>query len=521
MALFMYGLTQTSDSLKRLTTGWLRSLLLIMTKNPLGSVVLGLTATMLAGSSSAITVMVVSFVSASLLALRQALEVMLGAAIGTTLTVQLISFNFIRYAPILVVLGVIILIVQRGRPNALLGTLTLGFGLIFYGMMVMISAVHTLSKLRAVRLLLLGLDHHHVLAYIMALAFTALIQNSATVIALTITFRLHGLIGLPTGLIIVLGANVGSTAAALYSAWLNGSRSAKRAATAYFLMKLTASLGAVAALPWLQDAVQFVDSAPGRQLADAHSLFNIAMALVFMPLAGPIARLMERWLPDMRPQPVSQLLDTDYLSDPPEALRRTWKEITRMAQVIDRQIISPLPDYLQAHGDDTARLMRQAESEVDLLHHVITHYLFRLAEAEHLTEESATDQVRMLYLANHLEHLSDTAIKIMQTRDQLAHRDFAWPDALWNETHRLLERLQSQYSRLCDAIARDDDNQALALVQENPDLLRQEGKMRLRILTHVDESQLPFISVLLELSDGLSLLTNRIAAVSRALLGIL
>jgi phosphate:Na+ symporter len=213
MALFMYGLTQTSDSLHRLTTGWLRSLLLVMTKNPLGSLVLGLTATMLAGSSSAITVMVVSFVSAGLLALRQALEVMLGAAIGTTMTVQLISFNFIHYAPILVVIGVIILIIQRGRQNAILGTLTLGFGLIFYGMMVMISAVHTLSHLRAVRSLLLGLDHHQVLAYLLALAFTALIQNSATVIALTITFRVHGLISLPTGLIIVLGANVGSTAA--------------------------------------------------------------------------------------------------------------------------------------------------------------------------------------------------------------------------------------------------------------------------------------------------------------------
>lgn len=519
--MFMYGLTQTSDSLKHLTTGWLRALLLVMTKNPVGSLVLGLIATTLAGSSSAITVMVVSFASAGLLALRQALEVMLGAAIGTTLTVQLISFDFIRYAPILVVIGVMILIIQRGHQNALLGTLTLGFGLIFYGMMVMIGAVHTLSHLSSVRRALLVLDHHQVLAYLLALTLTALIQNSATVIALTITFRLHGLISLETGLIIVLAANVGSTAAAVYSAWLNGSRSAKRAATAYFLMKFTASLGTVLALPWLQSAVQVVDTAPGRQLADAHSLFNIATALLFMPFLGPIARLMERWLPDIRPQPISQLLDTEFLQDPVEALSRAGKEIARTAQIIDNQIMAVLPEYLQIPREALSRTMRQAESDVDLLHHAITHYLFRLRDVGHLTEAHRIEQIRLLYLANHLEHLSDTAIKIISTRDKLMRRNFVWSGPLWEDISRLLEQLQSQYSRLANAVARDDDAQALALVQENPDLLREEGKVRLRMLTHVDESQLPAASTMLELSDDLSLLTNRIAAVSRALLGIL
>jgi Na+/phosphate symporter len=165
--------------------------------------------------------------------------------------------------------------------------------------------------------------------------------------------------------------------------------------------------------------------------------------------------------------------------------------------------------------------MRQGESDVDLLHHAITHYLFMLGEEEHLTDDNLTEQVRLLYLANHLEHLSDTAIKVMGTRDKLAHRNFVWPGPLWEDTHRLLERLQSQYSRLADAITRDDDVLALVLVQENPDLLRQEGKRRLQMLTHVEESQWLFISLLLELSDDLSLLTNRIAAVSQALLGIL
>ncbi|POB09983.1 MAG: Na/Pi cotransporter family protein [Sulfobacillus thermosulfidooxidans] len=521
MALFTFGLSQTSDSLKRLTSSWLRSLLLVMTKNPLGSMVLGLGATMLAGSSSAITVMVVSFVSAGLLELRQALEVILGAAIGTTLTVQLISFNFIRYAPILVFAGVVIGIIQRGRDNASLGSLTLGFGLIFYGMMVMISAVHTLSTVPTVRFALARLDHNGLLAYLLAMIFTALIQNSATVIALAITFRIHGLISLPTGLIIVLAANVGSTAAALYSAWLGGSRSAKRTAGAYFLMKLTASLAAVLALPWLETAVRFIDHSPGRQLADAHSLFNVALAFIFLPFLGPLSHLMERLWPDLKPEPISVLLEDDALDDPAEALARASQEILRMAQIIHEHIIALLADYLENPQETIARTMRQAESDVDLLHHAITHYLFQLAQGTYLTESDLSAQVRFLYLANHLEHLSDTAIKVINTRDKLVRRNFVWPPSLWEDTARLLDRLHTQFDRLTQAIAHDDDAQALQLVQENPEILRQEGKIRLRILTQVDESQLPFTSALLELSDDLSLLTGRIAAVSRALLGII
>lgn len=521
MALFTFGLSQTSDSLRRLTATWLKSLLLVMTKNPLGSLVLGVTTTLLAGSSSAITVLVVSFVSAGLLELRQALEVILGAAIGTTLTVQLISFDFIRYAPILVFVGVVIMIIQHGKEHASLGSLTLGFGLIFYGMMVMIGAVHQLATQPGVRGALAFLNQNSIVTYIIILIFTALIQNSATIIALAITFRLHGLISLPTGLVVVFAANVGSTAAAMYSAWLGGSRSAKRTATAYFLMKFSLSLLALLALAGFERILLSVETGPGRVLADAHTLFNVFLALVFLPFLGPIARLMQRWLPDVQAKPISPLLDIDLLDNPHVALTRSAQEITRMAQIIESHIMDELPQYLQAPHERDALGIRQAESDVDLLHHAITHYLFRLGQATGLTDVELSRQVRLLYLANHLEHLSDTAIKVINTRDKLVRRNFVWSPSLWEDTSALLTRLQQQYHRLARAISRDDDDQALSLVQENPDLLRQEAKIRLNILTHVDETQLRFTSTLLELSDDLSLLTNRIASVGRALLGMI
>lgn len=519
MALFTIGLSHTGESLKRIASSWVRNILLVITKNPLGSLILGIGTTLLAGSSSAITVMVVGFVSTGLLELRQALEVVLGAGIGTTLTVQLVSFNLIRYAPLLIFVGTVVMLVERSRGRAAVGPLALGFGLIFYGMMVMVGAVKTLSHVTWIRSGLLDLSHVPLAAFLVTLLFTALIQNSATVIALAITFRIHGLIPLSTGLEMVLGANVGSTAAAIYSALLGGSRSARRTAFLYALIKLSGAILFLLALPWYSRAVQVIDPAPARTLADGHTLFNVVNALLFLPLAGPLARLMERWLPDLTPPDVSRL-DYDLITRPKDALIHAYQEIGRLSEIIRKGIIEPMPEFLFHPREDLERNIRQTEADVDILHHAITHYLFRVAHMNRLTETELSNQIKLLYLANHLEHLSDTGMKLMDTRLKLTRRNFSWPSDLWTAMESLLTRLVNQYQTLSEAIIHDDDDKALTLVQEHPDLLRAETHFRFFILTQPEESQSAYMTTLLELSDDLSLLISRIATVGRALMGI-
>ncbi|MCY0881692.1 MAG: Na/Pi symporter, partial [Firmicutes bacterium] len=476
---------------------------------------------LLAGSSSAITVMVVGFVSAGLLELSRALVVVLGAAIGTTLTVQLISFNVIRYAPILIFLGVGLTIALRHSARAGIAALVLGFGFIFYGMMVMISAVHALAALPWIRLDLNQLNHHPILAFLLPLVLTAFIQNSATVIALAMTFRVHSLISLPIGLEIVLAANVGSTAAAVYSALLNGSRSAKRTAFAYFLMKFVGAVIALLLLHPFARLVMDIGTNPARMLANAHSLFNVAIAVLFTPLAYPISRLMLWMIPEIQPKPVSQLLDESKAESIQRALFNAQQETARLAHMINQRIIMPLADYFADPTDDKEKEILHAEADIDVLHQAITHYLLQAPQRWKLQEPQRIAQIRQLYLTNHLEHLSDTAVKAMKSRRKLRRRNFSWPPQLWESFSPLLADIADQYQQLDDAIKEDQTTAALTVVQNEPELQRAEGQMRLAILTQPQEEQWEYASTLLELSDDLSLLIDRIATLGRALLGIL
>lgn len=520
VALFSYGLNLTSDGLKTITNGPLKNWLLLATRRAWTAGSLGMAATLLAGSSSAITVMVVGFVNAGLLSLQQALQVILGAALGTTLTVQLVSFNLIRFAPLLIFLGVLLAIVNRQRQRGGgYGPLLLGFGFIFYGMLVMTGTARHIAELPGAPRLFQALSTLPLVPFFAGIVVTALIQNSATTIALTISFALHGALSPITGLEVVLGANVGTTAAAIYTA-LMGSRAAKRTALAYFVMKLAGALAALIFVDPVAHLLAALDPNPGRILANGHTLFNLVNGLVFLPLTGWLAAAVEHWLPDVRPEPVSRLLAPDLLDAPDLALRQTWQEVTRLASLIDMRMMQTLPALIRNPGDGNLRLLNEAESNVDLLHHAIHAYLARLPRAR-LTEAQLTTQIRLMSLANHLEHLSDTLVKTGATAKKLADREFVWTSAFWDDLAQYLGHLLHQYSQATGAIARDDAHQARTLVQEHPELLREEGAVRYRALSQADQLNTNALAALLELLDDLTVLSQRVASLGRVILGML
>lgn len=519
LALFTFGLNQTNDSIRALTSGVFRQQLTKVARSPLGAAGAGLLATLLAGSSSAITVITVGFVNAGLLSLRQALEVILGASVGTTLTVQLISLKIITFAPIIIFVGVVWMLAERSRDRAKISPILLGLGFIFYGMDRIVSSVHTLSTLPWVHQSLGSLDHAPILAGLLAFLATALIQNSATVIALAITFQIHHLAHLSVGLDMVLGANVGSTAASVYSALLGGSRSAKRAAFSYFLMKLAGAVVFLTFLPQFAAVVRAIDPNPARTLADAHSLFNLVIAAGFLPWTPYLARWMHRILPDPIPVPVSQL-DRSLLKFPAQALPQTYAEIGRMAGLIGSRLLSPLTALLFQPSDDQERHLRESEVEIDLLHDAIIHYLVDLSGEQYLDEADRGRQIELFYLTNRLEHLSDTVVKVVDTRVKLTDRDFAWTPNLRSRVENLMAMITEHYSAMANAMVQQDMVQVRQLVQTIPEIRQAEGAVRLYILTHGGEFERSALAAILELSDDLAVLTGRIGDVGRATLGI-
>ncbi len=519
LALFTFGLNQTSDSIRALTSGVLRRRLSSVARTPLGAVGTGFLATLLAGSSSAITVITVGLVNTGLLSLRQAFDVILGASVGTTLTVQLISLNITTYAPLLLFAGVVWMLVERGRDAPRLAPMLLGLGFILYGMNRMVVSVHTLAGLSWVHQSLNVLNGLPLLAGALAFMATAVIQNSATIIALAMTFQIHHLATLPTGLEMVLGANLGSTAASVYTALLGGSRAAKRTALGYFLMKLAGAVVFTVGAKVFAHAVMAVDPSPARTLADAHSLFNLVLATAFLPLTPWLAGWLSRLLPDPKPVPITRL-DPALLQRPSAALPQVHSEIGRMALIIDERLVEPLAPWLFQPRDDEERRLRQAEMEIDLLHDAITHYLVSLGRTQRLNEADRTRQIELFYLTNRLEHLSDSVIKVIDTRVKLSGRDFTWTPKLAGHVQELMHEIQIHCRALATAISTRDAEALRSVVQKNPELRQRETSVRLYILTHGPEFERRALAAILELSDDLGILAARIGEVGRAALGI-
>jgi phosphate:Na+ symporter len=296
MALLLYGIQLTGDSLQRAAGGKLRGLLTGLARNRFTAVFSGAAVTALVQSSSATTVMLIGFVSAGLMTFRQTLGIILGADIGTTLTVQLIAFKLTDYAVLLVGIGFSVMFLAQRRVIKDVGSALLGFGLMFLGLKLILEGAVPIKTNPLATQVIASVADSPVLAVIVAAGFSALVHSSAATIGLALALATEGLLSLPGAVSIVIGANVGTCATALMAA-VGSSAEAKRVALAHIAFKV---LGAALALPLIGPFTDFVaDTASGaaRQIANAHTFFNIGVSLIFLPFMPFAARAIEALVP--------------------------------------------------------------------------------------------------------------------------------------------------------------------------------------------------------------------------------
>lgn len=515
VALFAYGLSLTASGLAALTRGPLVEAMLARTRRRAAASALGAGATLLAGSSSAITVLSVGLVGAGLMELPQALAVMLGAAVGTTLTIQLVSLDVIRFAPLLLVLGVFLTLWQRRRRVNGSGSLVLGFGLLFYAVSVMTATAQRIVVLPGALPFISHWAAVPAVPLVAAFVLTAIVQNSATTIALALSFSLHGAISPEAALLMVLGANLGSPAASVYAA-LAGGGAARRAAAGYVLMKALAVAVALVVLHPLLNLLAAIDPTPARLVANAHTLFNLGMALVFLPLTGPIANLAARLIP---PPPSASpasapVLDPTRLQRPGEALAASAGEVARMAAEAAR-MVRALPALLSTLDAPPREFLDQEET-VDLLHQAVHSYLSRLTDAR-LSEAERDRKLRILAVANQLEHVGDTVEKLAGTAEKLGRRGYEWPPALRRAVDAYVAHGVAWFDQAALAVAATTDEAARRVVFYYPELAHEEAALRRQAFQVTGD--VPGRSTLLELLDDLAVLSQRTAALGRALLG--
>lgn len=317
VALLIYGIKNMGDALQDLAGDNLRRLISSLTRTPIEGVAVGALVTVIIQSSSATTVIVVSFVHVGLMSLAQGFSVIMGANMGTTITAQLIAFNIQKYAIVAAVVGAFLSVAGRTRRHKQLGSGLVGFALLFVGMAMMQDAM---SFLRGRTDLFLLVNDHPLAGLLVGAAVTMLVQASSATVGLTMVMASQGLLSLPSAVAIIMGDNIGTTITAVLAS-LGGNRSAKQAAAAHVMFNVFGAVIMMFFLGPFSDLVRLTSPDVARQIANAHSLFNILNTLIFLPFIKPYTKLIKRLIPD----------------------RDTGVQIDRDARYLDRNLIEVSP----------------------------------------------------------------------------------------------------------------------------------------------------------------------------------
>jgi len=400
--LILYGMRLAGEGLQKTAGSKLRSFLLNATSNRFKGVFVGASITALFQSSSATTIMLVGFVGSGLLGLSQTMGIILGADIGTTLTVQLLAFKVYDYAFALIGIGILLRLMGKSSASGDAGSIALGFGFIFFGLKTLMETFGPIALNPLSRDLLLGMSKDPVAGIIIAAALTALFHSSAATLGLAITAAHSGLLSIDAAMPIVLGANIGTCVSAVTSS-IGAPADAKRVALAHILFKVS---GVLMMLPFLGLFAQLLGHTaldPARQVAVAHTLFNIALAVIFLPFTGPFTALVKLLMPE---RAVSakfgpKYLDPIALSSPALALSQAVRECQREADIIEEM----LRKAIEVIAD-----IEERDDDVDYLDRAIKLYVTRITR-ESLNEEQSRRELEIILFSDNMENIGDVIDK--------------------------------------------------------------------------------------------------------------
>ncbi len=479
VALLLYGIRLAGEALQRAAGGRLRTLLTGLTRTRFTAVAAGAAATAIIQSSSATTVMLIGFVAAGLMTFPQTLGVILGADIGTTFTVQLIAFRVTDYAPLLVGLGFVLVFFGHRRVVKDVGQAILGFGLLFLGLRLIVDGAAPIARSELALEVLAALAANPFVGLLAGAGFSAAVASSAATIGVAIALSGDRLLSLPAAVSIVLGANVGTSATAL-AASLGANAEAKRVAVAHIAFKV---LGVILIFPFITPFAEWVATTaadPGRQIANAHTFFNVGISLVFLPFMSWAARAVQALVPDTpeADNPFrARYLDERSLDQPSLALGQATREALRMADVVQAM----LRDTIQVFRHNDQELLEDVErrdDQVDFLEREIKLFLARL-HRETMASDLARKEIALISLIGNLENIGDIIDKNLMElgRKKLYHRrhfsEEGWAEII--EFHGLISKnLESALA----AFATSDHRLAQEVLDRRPIIRQRERELR-------------------------------------------
>ncbi|MBN1806737.1 MAG: Na/Pi cotransporter family protein [Sedimentisphaerales bacterium] len=541
LGLFLFGMGLMSDGLKKVAGQKLKNILESMTKRALIAFLVGAGITALVQSSSATTVMVVGFVNAGLLTLKQAICVVIGTNVGTTATAWLVSIsglgalNITTYTLPVIGIGFLIEVLGKTRRTKSLGQILLGFGILFVGIGFMKDAFGPLEESPKVHELFQSLGDKPILAILAGTVVTMLLQSSSASIAIVQLLAMGGAFGnnwetaLNVAIPFVLGSNIGTTITAQLAA-LRTNLNARRTAWAHTIFNV---LGSIIAYPFVHfglfgDMVHIIapwklgPSTIAPCIALAHTIFNVVNSGIFLPIANQLEKIVVKFVPerpgDAAARPVT--LEEHLLDTPVIALEQTRREIIRMAKTAKNALMRSVNGIIK---DDRAELelTRQIEDFVDGFQLQITSYLSALSRRT-LSDEVSNELPVLLHTVNDLERIGDHAVNIVEIAERKIQQKLNFSDSALIEVEQLRKEIDQMFDNVIAALENNDIQAAKAAIVTNENNL---NKMQIEFRrSHVQrmsegmcnaETGLIFIDIV----DNIEKIGDHLTNIAQAIIG--
>lgn len=425
LGLFLFGMELMSDSIEKVAGARLRRILEIFTTNRFMGMIVGIIFTGIIQSSSACTVMVVSFVNSGLMNLYQAAGVILGANIGTTITSQLVSFNLSKIAPLILLVGVVVMMFTKKEKVRKVAEVVVGFGILFVGLSTMSQAMANMKNEPQVVNLLMSLKNPF-LATLMGFALTAIIQSSSVTVSIVLLLANQDLLPLPITLYIILGCNIGACATAMLAS-MTGKKDAKRAALIHLLFNIIGTVIIYIALfvagDQIVELIKSISADNGRFVANAHTLIKIAQVIMLFPFTGWLVKMTYLIVPG-EDQKVGyrESYQLKYIGDkvvfnPATAVVEVVKELERMASLAEENLNRAMNALITLDEEDIEEVY-EVEKNINFLNHAITDYLVKINQTT-LPIEDLNSLGALFHVVNDIERIGDHAENVA---DAARHR---------------------------------------------------------------------------------------------------
>lgn len=470
LGLFLFGMELMSDSIEKVAGARLRRILEIFTTNRFMGMIVGIIFTGIIQSSSACTVMVVSFVNSGLMNLYQAAGVILGANIGTTITSQLVSFNLSKIAPLILLVGVVVMMFTKKERVRKVAEVVVGFGILFVGLSTMSQAMANMKNEPQVVNLLMSLKNPF-LATLMGFALTAIIQSSSVTVSIVLLLANQDLLPLPITLYIILGCNIGACATAMLAS-MTGKKDAKRAALIHLLFNIIGTVIIYIALfvagDQIVELIKSISADNGRFVANAHTLIKIAQVIMLFPFTGWLVKMTYLIVPG-EDQKVGyrESYQLKYIGDkvvfnPATAVVEVIKELERMASLAEENLNRAMNALITLDEEDIEEVY-EVEKNINFLNHAITDYLVKINQTT-LPIEDLNSLGALFHVVNDIERIGDHAENVADAARQRKEEGVSISKEAQKELGDMLEMVNKIIRYAVEMFAKSDESHMQEIV---------------------------------------------------------